>query len=55
MLKEKANNQVAQLIITGDQLREKLVIASDVEKKLTNQINRLETKSVDLEKNKEYE
>ena len=49
--RDKLTNQVAQLIITGDQLRKKLVVASDIEEKLTNQINRLETKSVDLEKN----
>ena len=49
--RDKLTNQVAQLIITGDQLREKLVVAADTEEKLTNQINTLETKAVDLEKN----
>ena len=47
--RDKLTNQVAQLIITGDQLLEKLVIASEIEEKLTNQIKRLEAQSVDLE------
>ena len=47
--RDKLTNQVAQLIITGDQLREKLVIASEIEEKLTNQIKRLKAQSVDLE------
>ena len=47
--RDKLTNQVAQLIITGDQLREKLAIASEIEEKLTNQIKRLKAQSVDLE------
>ena len=37
--RDKLTNQVAQLIITGDQLREKLVIASDDRRKI-NQSNK---------------
>ena len=49
--RDKLSNQIAQLIITGDQLRQELIIASGKEAELTGQLLRLRSKSADLEDN----
>ena len=49
--RDKLSNQVAQLIITGDQLRQVLIRASGKEAELTGQLLRLQSKSADLEDN----
>ena len=49
--RDKLSNQVAQLIITGDQLRQELIRASGKEAELTGQLLRLQSKSADLEDN----
>ena len=49
--RDKLSNQIAQLIITGDQLRQELIIASGKEAELTGQLLRLQSKSADLEDN----
>ena len=49
--RDKLSSQVAQLIITGDQLRQELIRASGKEAELTGQLLRLQSKSADLEDN----
>ena len=49
--RDKLSNQIAQLIITGDQLRQELIRASAKEAELTGQLLRLQSKSADLEDN----
>ena len=49
--RDKLSNQIAQLIITGDKLRQELIIASGKEAELTGQLLRLQSKSADLEDN----